>query len=140
MLTPENAKVFTLEQATKTLPLVQSIVADILKTGQGIRALSVEMEKPEEDPEINRLMDQLDELFEEIERIGCYYKDWNFTVGLVDFRSRIHDKDVMLCWKSDEKDIRYYHDAEAGFAGRRPIPKEILDQLRSEPTEGGRKI
>ena len=122
-----NPKIFSLEQATKTLPLVQSIVADILKTGQGIRELSVEMEKPEEDPQINRLMDQLDELFEEIESIGCYYKDWNFTVGLVDFPARIHDKDVMLCWKSDEKEIRYYHDSEAGFAGRRLIPKEILE-------------
>ena len=115
-------KLFTLEQATKTLPLIERIVADILKTGQGIRELSVEMEKPEEDPQINRLMDQLDELFEEIESIGCYYKDWNFTVGLVDFPAVIQDKDVMLCWRSDEKEIRYYHDAEAGYAGRRLIP------------------
>jgi hypothetical protein len=116
-------KIFTLEQATKTLPLVERIVADILKTGQAVRELSVEMEKPEEDPQINRLMDQLDELFEEIESVGCYYKDWNFTVGLVDFPAKIQGKDVMLCWRSDEKEIRYYHDAETGYAGRRLIPK-----------------
>ena len=119
-----QTKIFTLEKAMKTLPLVERIVADILKTGQGIRELSVEMEKPEDDPQINRLMDQLDELFEEIESIGCYYKDWNFTVGLVDFPAKIHDKDVMLCWRSDEKEIRYYHDHESGYAGRRQIPKD----------------
>ena len=119
-----KTKTFTLSQAHKTLPLVKQIVADILKTGQSIRELSVEMEKPEEDPEINRLMDQLDELFEEMESLGCYYKDWNFAVGLVDFPAKMHGKDVMLCWKSDEDAILYYHDAEAGFAGRRPIPKE----------------
>ena len=119
-------KLFTLEQAAKTLPLVQRIVADILKTGQAIRELSVEMEKPEQDPEINRLMDQLDELFEEIELLGCYYKDWNFTVGLVDFPAKVHGKDVMLCWRSDEQAIHYYHDSESGYAGRRPIPKELL--------------
>ena len=121
-----KTKLFTLEEATKTLPLVQRIVADILKTGQAIRELSVEMEKPEEDPEINRLMDQLDELFEEIESIGCYYKDWNFSVGLVDFPAKISGREVMLCWKSDENEIRFYHDSEAGYAGRRLIPKEIL--------------
>ena len=123
-----TTKIFTLEQARKTLPLVKKIVADILSTGQSIRELSVEMEKPEEDPEINRLMDQLDELFGEMESLGCYYKDWNFTVGLVDFPSRINDRDVMLCWKSDEEDIVFYHDAEAGFAGRKIIPKTLAEE------------
>ena len=122
----QQTKVFTLDQAMKTLPLVKHIVEDILKTGQAIRALSVEMEKPEEDPEINRLMDRLDELFDEIEGLGCFYKDWNFTVGLVDFPAKIRGKDVMLCWRSDEERIGYYHDAEAGYAGRRAIPKEAV--------------
>ena len=121
------SKVFTLKQAMNTLPLVKKIVADILRTGQAIRELSVEIEKPEEDPEINRLMDQLDELFDEIEALGCFYKDWNFTVGLVDFPSKINGKDMLLCWKSDEETIGHYHDAESGFAGRRMIPKEFKD-------------
>jgi hypothetical protein len=124
------SRLFSLKQATGTLPLVKKIVADILKTGQSIRELSVDMEKPEDDPEINRLMDQLDELFEEMEDLGCYYKDWNFTVGLVDFPAKVHGRDVMLCWKSDEEGILYYHDAEAGFAGRRPIPKEAMEETR----------
>ena len=105
---------------------------DILKTGKAIRQLSVEMEKPEEDPEINRLMDQLDELFDEIESVGCYYKDWNFTVGLVDFPSQIHGKEVMFCWRSDEDEIRYYHDMESGYAGRRLIPRELLNVVKEE--------
>ena len=119
-------KIFSLEQASKTLPLVRKIVEDILKTGQAIRELSVEMEKPEEDPEINRLMDQLDELFSEMEELGCYYRDWNFTVGLVDFPSKINGKEVLLCWKSDEEAIGYFHDSESGFAGRKHIPKELI--------------
>lgn len=122
-----QTKLFSLGQASKTLPLVKHIVEDILKAGQAIRSLSVEMEKPEDDPEINRLMDRLDELFEEIEGLGCYYKDWNFTVGLVDFPAKLHGKEAMFCWRSDEPAIRYYHDSESGYAGRRLIPKEILE-------------
>ena len=117
-------KIFTLAQANSTLPLIKKIVEDVLKTGQSIRELSVDMEKPENDPEINRLMDQLDELFEEMEALGCYYKDWNFTVGLVDFPAKINGKDVMLCWRSDEEAILYFHDAETGYSGRRLIPKD----------------
>jgi len=118
-------KYFTPAQANSMLPLVRKIVTDILKTGQVIRTLSSNIEKPEEDPEINRLMDQLDDLFEELEALGCSYRDWNFSEGLVDFPSMIHGQEVFLCWRSDEKEVLYYHDLESGFAGRLPIPKKL---------------
>ncbi len=117
---------FTPAEANRMLPLVRKIVSDILKEGQAIRALSVSLEKPEEDPEINRLMDHLDELFDELESLGCSYRDWNFVEGLVDFPSKIHGQEVLLCWRSDESKIAHYHDPESGYAGRLPIPKELL--------------
>jgi hypothetical protein len=122
-----EVKWFTPKEANQTLPLVKRIVADILETGQIIRSLTVEMEKPEEDPKINRLMDQLDELFEELEALGCSYKDWNFSVGLVDFPGMVQGKEVFLCWKSDEDRVDHYHDLDAGFAGRKPIPAGFLN-------------
>ena len=118
-------KFFTPHEANQMLPLVRRIVMDILKNGQAIRALSTKLKKPEEDPEINRLMDQLDELFDELESLGCSYRDWNFSEGLVDFPSRIHGQEVLLCWRSDEKEVLYYHDLESGYAGRLPIPKDL---------------
>src|SRR3990167_1981757 len=99
-----TTKFFTPAEANKMLPLVKHIVTDILKNGQAIRNLSVNVEKPEEDPEINRLMDQLDELFDELESLGCSYRDWNFSEGLVDFPSMINGQEVLLCWRSDEKE------------------------------------
>ncbi|MBI3252592.1 MAG: DUF2203 domain-containing protein [Candidatus Omnitrophica bacterium] len=117
-------KFFTPKEANQTLPLVKKIVGDILKAGQAIRELSMERAKPEEDPEIIRLMDHLDELFEELETIGCSYKDWNFSDGLVDFPSVLNGKEVCLCWRSDEASVEYFHGAEEGFTGRKAIPKE----------------
>jgi hypothetical protein len=122
----EQVKFFTPKEADQMLPLVRRIAEDILKTGQDIRTLSVKVDRPEEDAEINRLMDELDEHFEELEALGCSYKDWNFTAGLVDFPSIIDGREVFLCWQSGESGVRYYHDAESGFAGRRLIPKEFL--------------
>ena len=121
-----TVKYFTPSEANKMLPLVKTIVLDILKTGQSIRVLSVKLDKPEEDPEINRLMDVLDELFDELESLGCTYRDWNFSEGLVDFPAMIRGQEAMLCWKSNEEKVMFYHDAESGFAGRQPIPKELL--------------
>ena len=82
------------------------------------------MEKVEESREIKGVMDQLDELFDELEAIGCSYRDWNFTEGLVDFPAKVNGREVLLCWRSDEAKVRYYHEVNAGFAGRRSIPKE----------------
>jgi hypothetical protein len=119
-------KLFTPREANQTLPLVRRIVGDILENGRRVRALSDELgDKAEQDDEFNRLMDVLDELFEELERLGCSYKDWNFSVGLVDFPAMVHGREVFLCWRSDEDAVAHYHDLEAGFAGRRPIPKEL---------------
>lgn len=119
-----QTRFFTLEEANRTLPLVRRIVADILKAGQDIRIVSLEIENPEEDPRIIALMDELDALFEEIESLGCSYKDWNFQMGLVDFPCVIQGQEACLCWRSDEPEILYYHDEESGYAGRRPLPAQ----------------
>ncbi|HXV18862.1 MAG TPA: DUF2203 domain-containing protein [Candidatus Omnitrophota bacterium] len=122
-----GVKIFTPKTATQTLPLVKKIVQDILAAGQEIRGLSVQIgAHAEEDPRVVRLMDQLEELFVEIENLGCSYRDWNFTVGLVDFPAKIGGQEVYLCWRSDEEEIKFFHEAEAGFAGRKPIPQEYF--------------
>jgi hypothetical protein len=80
----------------------------------------------EKDPRIQKLADNIEGFMQELEEIGCYYKDWNFSIGLIDFPAIIDGKEVFLCWRSDEDDIMYYHDADAGFAGRKLIPPEEL--------------
>lgn len=120
-----EAKLFTPRQANQTLPLVKRIVDDILAIGEAMRARSIEVgSNAESDPQIQRHIEQLEELFQELESLGCSYKDWNFTVGLVDFPAVIDGQEVYLCWKSDEPAIAFYHDLESGFTGRQPIPEE----------------
>lgn len=41
--------------------------------------------------------------------------------GLVDFPSIRDDREVYLCWVEGEEEIGYWHDLEAGFAGREPL-------------------
>jgi hypothetical protein len=80
----------------------------------------------ENDTRIQKLADNIEGFMQELEEIGCYFKDWNFSIGLIDFPAIIDGREVFLCWRSDEDDIIYYHDAEAGFAGRKLIPPEEL--------------
>jgi hypothetical protein len=38
--------------------------------------------------------------------------------GLVDFPAVIGGKEVFLCWEQDEEDIEFWHELDAGYAGR----------------------
>jgi hypothetical protein len=122
-----ETKYFTPAEAIKTLPLVKRIVEDILSTTKEMRLYAEDIQgKVEKDPFMLKMADNVEEFIKELEEIGCFYKDWNFTIGLVDFPSIIDGREVFLCWRSDEETISFYHDIEAGFAGRKRIPEEYL--------------
>ena len=38
--------------------------------------------------------------------------------GLMDFPAIIGGKEVFLCWEQDEEDIEFWHELDAGYAGR----------------------
>jgi hypothetical protein len=42
--------------------------------------------------------------------------------GLLDFPALRGDEVVLLCWKLGEDEIGYWHGADEGFAGRKPLP------------------
>jgi hypothetical protein len=122
-----EVKYFSPNEAQKTLPLVKQIVRDILNNAFQIKTIADSLNgKVEGNPEIKLLISQIDSFIKEIDEIGCSFKDWNFQIGLVDFPSVIDGEDVLLCWRSDEESIRFYHSPEDGFAGRKPIPEEYL--------------
>jgi hypothetical protein len=41
--------------------------------------------------------------------------------GLVDFPAIRDGEEVYLCWLVEEDEIRYWHEPDAGFAGRKPL-------------------
>lgn len=47
---------------------------------------------------------------------GVVIKDFNR--GLVDFPSIQNGREVFLCWELEEDDIEFWHDIDAGYAGR----------------------
>jgi hypothetical protein len=41
--------------------------------------------------------------------------------GLVDFPAIRDGEEVYLCWQADEPRVAFWHEPDAGFAGRRPL-------------------
>ena len=123
-----DIKYFTPAEARRTLPLVKKIVRDILDTTKEMRLLADEIvNNVEGDDRIKKMASDVDKFMNELEEIGCYFKDWNFRIGLVDFPGLINGREVFFCWKSDEEDIEFYHELDEGFSGRKPIPLELIE-------------
>jgi hypothetical protein len=126
-----ETKYFTPAEAQKTLPLVKKIVKDILDTTKEMRLIAEDVDGKIESgntwSRIQKMVGEVNGFIQELEEIGCLYKDWNFTIGLVDFPSVIEGKDVYLCWRSDEDEIKFYHRIEEGYSGRKPIPDNYFD-------------
>jgi hypothetical protein len=120
-------KLFTPEEANRQLPHVRQIVAQILAKGQEIKALIV---VPNPGPELKKqclsLEQEIQALMKQLEDMGCYFKDWNFEIGLVDFPAIINGQEALLCWRSDEKAVEWFHGFEDGYMGRRPITKDLI--------------
>mgnify|MGYP000567872612 CR=1 FL=1 len=124
-----ETKYFTPLRANQTLPLVRKIIRDILDTStEVIDSPDKFNEEGGYKEEVRKKIDEIFGFIKELEEIGCYYKDYNFTVGLVDFPAIIDGHEVFLCWRSDEAEVEYYHSVEKGYVDRKPIPVEYLNE------------
>lgn len=60
---------------------------------------------------------------EDLEKTGVVIK--SIDQGLLDFPSKRFDEDVWLCWKYGETEIKFWHEKDSGFTGRKPV--EVSD-------------
>ena len=65
--------------------------------------------------------EKLDALVHSILDTGALVKDIN--IGLLDFPALRDGREVYLCWQLGEGEIAFWHEVEAGFAGRQSIDK-----------------
>ncbi len=119
-------KLFTPQEANRRLPLIKNIVTDILEKGRALKQLLSQVKGQEVPLQCVQLQGEMEVLMHELEELGCFYKDWNFEIGLVDFPAIVNGEEVLLCWRSDEKELQYYHSLDEGFSGRKSIPQELF--------------
>ena len=62
---------------------------------------------------------EINALLLEIAHFGVDVKDPD--QGLIDFPAVRRGREVLLCWKLGEDEVRYWHGVDEGFAGRKPL-------------------
>jgi len=124
-MTTRYHKHYTREEARALLPKIRQwlhrvveLRGELEKADKRIAAL-IEPGRDVGGELVNRwvkIMAEIKEALLEFHRREIQIKD--LDRGLIDFPAMIGDKEVFLCWEQDEEDIEFWHDLDAGYAGR----------------------
>jgi len=120
---------FTVEEARQILPRIRELMQQMVALIGTLEEAKLHVKDLAQKGEMNtgssvgtRYIEglaQISECVATIQETGCIVK--SIDEGLVDFPHLREGREVYLCWKNGEPDIGYWHEVDAGFAGRTPL-------------------
>lgn len=122
-------RLYTVAEANRTLPYVTAVVRDARERYRAIRAQGRAHNKlPAKEAdrrsdlkrEIRDHAERIQACMEELEALGLDLKDYD--LGLVDFPAELEGRSILLCWRFGETEVGFWHEVDAGYDGRRPVP------------------
>ncbi len=126
---PPFPKLFTIEEANALLPKLRELLEDVAAHRDAVRQKAPHVEPILRASVLNgggRVGSEYGvetyKLYLAISRIrelGVLLKD--LDTGLLDFPHEKEERVVFLCWRPPEEKVGYWHELEAGFAGRQPL-------------------
>jgi hypothetical protein len=124
-----TVRYFTREEANEVLIELKPLMAQLLERKAKAVRMSRQLENLFEESHIDfggpvptELAQDfviIESLLSQIRSYGCVVK--NLEAGLIDFLTKINDRDVYLCWRYGEDRIAYYHELHTGFQGRKAL-------------------
>jgi hypothetical protein len=119
---------YTLAEASELLPRVAELVARMRSARDRLGDREAREALSEAGPTngggnpgrtVSEAFVELRESMAELQALEIVLRD--LERGLLDFPSLRDGQEVYLCWQEGEDAIEFWHEPEAGFAGRRPI-------------------
>ena len=129
-------QLYTVDRANRTLPLVRRIVEDIVREHErwqdAIARLDLLMSNSDTvdlrvvalEKEVQTIARDIDAFQGELEALDIQLKDRR--LGLVDFPTEIDGRRALLCWRLGEPSVQFWHDEDAGYAGRQPLSPTLV--------------
>jgi hypothetical protein len=130
-------RTFTREEAQALLPEVDQLLGEAQELARQLAQAEQEAQSAQWKPRANgkvhpaasgeppqttrrNVARQLGRIVERIRGMGIVLRD--VRSGLIDFPSLREGRIVNLCWRRGEPlNIRWWHEVDAGFAGRQPL-------------------
>ena len=123
-------KTFTLGEANELIPIIRPKLERLRRLYERLEQLRQDARSAaaasesgggmQAGPTYVKLLYEIGKITAEIGALGVQLKD--YTRGLIDFPNVRDGRIVLLCWQLSEPDeIEWWHENEAGFAGRQRI-------------------
>ncbi len=126
---PAFERLFTVEEANDLLPRLREILDEVALHRDALRDKAPDMEPilrsaignggGKAGTEYGVEAYKLHLAVERIRELGVVLKD--LDMGLLDFPHEREGRVVFLCWHPPETSVTYWHDIDAGYAGRQPL-------------------
>jgi len=121
---------FSVNDANEILPLVikkfnyaKKAKAEVMKMEQQLTSEMTPTISLEEyninKRKLNSSITKFYQSIEDLENTGVSLK--GLDEGLLDFPAKRFDEEIWLCWKEGETEIKFWHEKDTGFMGRKPI-------------------
>lgn len=122
---------FTIKDVDNLILTIEKNLRRTIKLNKALDLLSsIEIEVYDDDYDNLRRVTKLNKHFhklsyefymslEKLEDKGCIVKD--LDIGIVDFYSKFEGREIFLCWKLGERKVKFWHEIDVGYAGRKPI-------------------
>jgi len=132
----EGLRLFTAEEASRTLPLVSRIATDIARENELLQSLLPELRRARVKArstgtpadlqgvreEVARSSAHLESLLDELLAVGCMLHE---PTGVIDFRSMLDGRPVALCWTLGETQVRHWHEPGRSHDDRQQLPDSL---------------
>ena len=121
---------FTVNEANKILPKViekfnytKKLKDEIIRAEQelstNVSAINSLAEYATLKQKLNSAVSKFYQSIEDLESTGVMLK--GLEQGLLDFPARRFNEEIWLCWKEGETEIKFWHEKDVGYMGRKPI-------------------
>ena len=121
---------FSVNDANKILPIVikkfnyaKKAKAEVMKMEQQLTSEVTPTTSLKEytinKRKLNSSITKFYQSIEDLENTGVSLK--GLDEGLLDFPAKRFDEEIWLCWKEGETEIKFWHEKDSGFMGRKPI-------------------
>jgi hypothetical protein len=120
---------FTLEQANALLPRLREAIAALRDARDRLVDEDAHETLAEAAPangggapgrSVGEAFLEVRAVLAELQELGIALRD--LERGLLDFPAIRDGREVYLCWQLGEEDVGWWHEIEAGFPGRQPLP------------------
>jgi hypothetical protein len=117
---------YTIDRANGRLEALEPVLTQLRDQRDELRELKATFDATADGPEHERLRLRMQGVIDQMQAGVVRIDGWKIALrdiatGLVDFPALAAGRQVWLCWRLGEADVAWWHELEAGVAGRQRL-------------------